>query len=212
MNIELNVVLPERSDDALSDFLRELTRRIDEKYPELVGHGFLGGEHGYGAEFSNDVFEMRTYYWGDCTCGYEEREWRWCEDNHHSQECYQSERDRRFTAAKLLPRQWEGGLDWPHEARRREEGKILEKLCEERGFPYPAGCAVHCDCGHDAAYQKWLSENAHEHDCPIVLPNFRHKPSGFEVVWYKWIGRDNETTGSVNLGAMARECFASLED
>src|ERR1043166_2916550 len=28
--------------------------------------------------------------------------------------------------------------------------------------------------------------------CNGEAPNFLHKPSGFEVEWYKWIGRDSD--------------------
>lgn len=30
-----------------------------------------GSTHLYNTEFSNEVFYMRNYYWGDCTCGIE---------------------------------------------------------------------------------------------------------------------------------------------
>ena len=33
----------------------------------------------YGMEFDNDVFSVFPYYWGDCTCGYEE--------NSHDETC-----------------------------------------------------------------------------------------------------------------------------
>lgn len=40
-------------------------------------------------------------------------------------------------------------------------------------------------------------------------PNFWHKPSGFRVWWYKWIGRDNETE---NVPADIRGVFAECRD
>jgi hypothetical protein len=56
MNIQ--IVLPERSEDALSEALRELTGIID---PE-GGYG-LGGPDGYGANFENEVFMMHRFCW-----------------------------------------------------------------------------------------------------------------------------------------------------
>lgn len=47
--------------------------------------------------------------------------------------------------------------------------------------------------------------------CPMQLPNFRHKASGFEVRWYKWIGRSNETANEPDdIGRVITECIASL--
>lgn len=49
----------------------------------------------YGEEFTNEIFEVHPYYWGDCTCGFSER-WQkkdeeWCKINIHSADCYQTE-------------------------------------------------------------------------------------------------------------------------
>lgn len=65
-----------------------------------------------------------------------------------------------------------------------------------------------CTCGaHDDP-----AEPPHKPTCAFELPNFVHKPTGFEVRWYKWIGRDNETKGTppADLAQMVRECAASL--
>ena len=43
-----------------------------------------------------------------------------------------------------------------------------------------------------------------------AAPNFWHKPSGFKVWWYKWIGRSNETVGDPgDIRKMVEDCFAS---
>ena len=50
-------------------------------------------------------------------------------------------------------------------------------------------------------------------DCPVQKPNFIYKPSGFEVRWYKWIGRDNELKGEcADLAAMFADCIKSIPD
>jgi hypothetical protein len=43
-------------------------------------------------------------------------------------------------------------------------------------------------------------------------PNFWHKASGLRVWWYKWIGRDMETTmrDGLDINAVFAECLASL--
>lgn len=53
-------------------------------------------------------------------------------------------------------------------------------------------------------------------DCPwcgaYQAPNFRHKQSGLEVRWYKWIGRDMQVLNPnhADLAAVFRECVESL--
>lgn len=131
---EVQIVLPPRDRDFLSESLRMLTRAICEAHPEIEGGYGLGGEFGYGETFENDVFSMQRYYWGDCTCG-----------------------------------AMDTGPDEP------------ERDCEPT--------------------------------CPMQLPNFRHKASGFEVRWYKWIGRGNELKNEPkDLDAVMTECLSSLSN
>lgn len=43
-------------------------------------------------------------------------------------------------------------------------------------------------------------------------PHFWHKPSGFQMVWYKWIGRDNQfSRPSPPLAQMFNECLGSIK-
>ena len=60
MTAEIHVVLPERSEDSISESLRELTRQICLKTDDS-GAGGLGGEYGYGSDFENDIFMMHRY-------------------------------------------------------------------------------------------------------------------------------------------------------
>lgn len=65
-----------------------------------------------------------------------------------------------------------------------------------------------CTCGADESDDPYA---AHTQECAHMLPNFHHKPSGFKVRWYKWIGRDNEVEGSAgDLRQMFGECLSSL--
>lgn len=70
--IEIEVVLPERSEDPVSDSLRLLTKAIEGVTGEAEGYG-LGGKHGYGANYENETFMMHRYCWcegEDCPwCG-----------------------------------------------------------------------------------------------------------------------------------------------
>jgi len=58
----LEIVLPERSEDSISESLRELTRQICLKTDD-DGSGGLGGEYGYGCNFENNIFMMHRYCW-----------------------------------------------------------------------------------------------------------------------------------------------------
>ena len=52
-------------------------------------------ENGQQSEFENDVFALHPYWWGDCTCEYEDRftekEAAWHAENKHSADCYHTE-------------------------------------------------------------------------------------------------------------------------
>ena len=65
------IILPEYSEDQISNDLRRLTEVLDNAGAE-VSHGLLGGEYGYGAIYENDVFMMHPYCW----C--EQEDCPWC--------------------------------------------------------------------------------------------------------------------------------------
>lgn len=70
---DVQIILPAQDDTPLVDMLIEITKAIEGRDPELVSHGFLGGEHGYGARWENDTFLMQPYCWCD-----REGECPWC--------------------------------------------------------------------------------------------------------------------------------------
>lgn len=74
--MSLTIVLPECSDDKISEDLRYLTDVL-RKLGADTSEGLLGGTNGYGAYFENDVFMMHPYCWCEqddcpwcvgCTC------------------------------------------------------------------------------------------------------------------------------------------------
>lgn len=152
--------------------LRALTRALDARGHEAAG-GFLGGEWGYGAEYIGTTFRMHPFWWGDCGCGFDDREAAWDAAHPHTATCYQSELVR---------------AGWP------EADIDLGAFAVARGLP-AYGCAVHCTCGQDLARQEWHAENGHHPDCPVERPNFAHPASGVQVRWYKYIGRGMELAG-----------------
>lgn len=181
--------------DFVARGLYDLSELLGRRNPEAQSHGFLGGEYGYGQEFDNETFAMFPYWWGDCTCGFEQREHDWCAVTAHDPDCYQSELERRMEAAERL-----SPLD------------LAPVLAREWGLP-EFGSAVHCTCGYQKAWEAWRSENDHDPACPIVRPNFEHKPSGLRVHWYKYIGRSMTTNRPISFEewrAIVRECERSV--
>lgn len=197
----VEIIIPKVANEAeLLDFcLVNLTRAIDQIDGERVAHGVLGGEHGYGAEFENEVFEMHPQYWGDCTCGYAEKERAWCDSHKHTELCYQAE-------YRAIPYNWL--------KQQKQHNRAAKELCKKHGIPWNNGngSAVHCTCEYENEWKKWNVANDHAERCPVMLPNFRHKASGLTVTWYKWIGRDMsmENPSGVSVAAVFRECMDSL--
>ncbi len=65
---EVKIILPQGaltifdSKDSTSNYLRGLTKVLQEKLGRLYGGG-LGGQYGYGINFENEVFMMHCYCW-----------------------------------------------------------------------------------------------------------------------------------------------------
>jgi len=163
------------SDRRVADDLYELTRALSEAGWE-PSSGFLGGEFGYGANFENDVFEMHPFWWGECGCGYDERELAWDDAHEHTPDCYQI----ALRAADVD--------SYRYDDPRRDE--IIREVAAQFGVDSLYGALVHCTCEYDVQWAAWLAENTHDPKCGVARPNFLHKPSGVRVDWYKYIGRD----------------------
>lgn len=209
---------------------RELFRLFDAYAPDRDN-----SRREYGVEFENDVFAVMPYYWGDCTCGYDEKEYEWFEKNHHEPHCYQSalrEAEREWLAKHPKPRarlynvsveepapgmvliatepaNCAAAEAWRKWYREKEAfmNKLYDRLCAEYGLDRQFGCAVHCTCNYKERWAKFCAENDHDKNCPIVKPNFHYKPLGFEIRWYKYPLRDSYMNMDISL-----EEFASIID
>jgi len=88
-------------------------------------------------------------------------------------------------------------------------------------FPFDQGYALGGPCGYGFTYENdtfsmhrycWCDRE----DCPWCgeqnAPNFLHKPSGYSVWWYKWIGRGMTMKGECDdLRAALMECRQSMQ-
>ena len=232
MNTTVEVIVPGWSKDPLTDGLRWLTGELSRALPDADSSFGLGGENGYGVNFENATFAMRRYYWGDCDCGYDERAEQWFAEHRHSADCYSTEyralvgeNPHRPIIESLIEernskRLWSAASEAVQKRITAEcdrEHKWVEAkakaLCAKHGIEWNGGrgSAVHCTCGHKEEWLAWSVDNNHSETCSLVLPNFHHKPSGFKVRWYKWIGRDNEIEGAMpDLNLMLAECRNSV--
>lgn len=211
---DIKIILPEQNEDLLGGLLVELTKAIDESGSEIAVQGFLGGTYGYGADFKNDVFEMRPFYWGDCECDYDTLRSEWEDSHDHDKECYQTTfRNMHY-------------VDYPNSYDYKEghgwfSGKrgctCIEDTCAIFKIdPEAPGGFVHCTCMHDIDYANFLKTISHSDECLMDKPNFLHYASGLEVEWYKYIGRSQEVKAPKDLTgrqmiAIFEECFKSLE-
>lgn len=206
MSDDIQIIVPAISDEPLCDVLREITKAIDEIDDSRVAHGFLGGEHGYGAKWQSETFVMRPYYWGDCTCGADERGETWWKTNPHRDNCYQSELKAAQMAAGI---HYSQDSSIPYDERRKKEDRIYRDLCAKHGLTYPSGCAVHCTCGVQEA--ACAADIGHRPDCLLELPNFVHRASGLTVSWYKYIGRDMEVSSMpADLSPILADCLRDI--
>lgn len=149
-------------------------------------------------KFENDVFRVFPYYWGDCKCGFEDRDIEWANLNPHHDNCWLERFDRATHNLDLkTDEKWALDNGWP---------------LEEDGEPRPE-MAVYCDCGNDEAYQRWRAENDHSDTCPTIQPNFHYKPTGVMLTWYKYPFRSayvNQELSAAELVKIVQHCMESV--
>ena len=181
----------------------------------------------YGVEFENDVFSIFPYYWGDCVCGYDEKDAQWQEENEHEPHCYQSALKKELDEwleenpepeAEMFNTSFEEvevGItfisavsahspsadmwrEW-YSAKEKFEDKVYDKICPEFGVDREFGYATHCTCNYRERRKQFYEENSHDANCPIVKPNFLFKPTGFSIKWYKYPLRDSYMNQNLSL-------------
>jgi hypothetical protein len=213
---DIILVFPEVSEDLVSNMMVAITKKIDETGNEIAIQGFLGGEHGYGAHYKNDVFEMRPFYWGDCTCDYDDLRNAWEDSNSHDKDCYQT----LFHEMHFV----NYGVDWNFDRKPghgwkkgtiEDECDCVDTLYKHFGIPKDTpGSYVHCTCMYDVQHANFIKTINHSDECQMDKPNFKHYASGIEVEWYKYIGRDMEYDQSIPVEEWVdvfKECLESIK-
>jgi hypothetical protein len=176
-------------DNPATRALVDLTAAISVVRPEAVVHGFLGGEHGYGAHWDDDIFLMRPYCWCEkddcpwcagCDCPPEAQIYL-IDGRDVSFEEWDSERyaivaketgGRIRSSADLGKILDDDALDAALDA----AWAVVESRCQTKREPTCPFClgTVHADKGAVPGHP---------------APNFWHKPTGLKAWWYKYIGR-----------------------
>lgn len=148
----------------------------------------------YQVDYNDEKLFLMPYYWGECTCGYDDLENAWNEKNHHRDDCYQQLVKKEMIETGLAVEDKYGGIDpapgVDYEKMDQKLDDVRKEWCKHFGLAYPEGCAVHCTCDYKHRWAKFVSENNHKPDCPIVLPNFWWKPTNLKIQWYKRPMRD----------------------
>lgn len=206
------LIFPEQKADALSNHLQTLTKAIHAIDPDLVAHGALCGEFSYGAHWENDVFLMHPFCWcekDDCP---------WCfscdcpETAHH----YLVD-DREVSFSEWMAFYLREAYEIPSNGMIKSFSDLAQIKADD-----PLHAIL------DAAAERANQHRSERHD-PVCdhcrglryqekgtrprmsAPNFWHKQSGFQVWWYKYIGRDMVAVGSgEGIEALFAECLASL--
>jgi hypothetical protein len=169
----------------------------------------------YGVEFENDIFLVFPYYWGDCTCGYDEKDYQWSIENKHESSCYQSALDKALNEwVKEHPEPMiTSSNEWRkwYSKKQEFEDKTYDKLCAQYGVDRKFGAAVHCTCDYRDRRYKFCEENHHDKECPIVKPNFLFKPTGFSIKWYKYPLRDSYMNQNITLDEFKKIISVCIE-
>lgn len=123
-------------------------------------------------------FEIRSYYWGDCTCDGETADKEWCDKNKHEDKCYQIE------LGNLMEKEGDPYGFYDTQA--------VKDLLKKHNLP-EQGCAVHCDCSYEKRWGEFLGSRGgyHRDNCEVIQPNFLYKPANLEINWYKYPLRDS---------------------
>ncbi len=180
---------------------------------DFAGEGV--GEHN---DFVNNVFEVHPYWWGDCTCGWDDI------DNGH-QRIYELKHQPNCIRHKVeaLDKKYYPSYDRKNRAKLLKELKTLYKEhgLNTEGDNWWHGFMTACTCDYPDRYNKIIEEYAkefghvgHKPDCKLELPNFWYKPENYKVWWYKYPMRSaysNQLITEKHLQRIIKECIMSLE-
>lgn len=220
--MNINIILPECSDDLISNGLRELTKAIHDKhYKDVHILSGLGGENGYGENFSNNIFLMHRFCWceepncpycGGCDCP--DSAYHFFVDGKevtHKEydDFFTIETDKKFYPDKDV--KWLQD-NWIDLKKRRENNSEWMQLADNANERRKVVKDDICDyCKVEGTWNKYKTEFGYDKE--FGTPLFWHKPSDFKIVWYKYIGRDmrmNRDVSESDWNKVIKECIESV--
>jgi len=142
-------------------------------------------KHHTGCYFGNNVFEIRPYYFGECTCSRKKEFDKYLLENPHTKDCFITDLQILNDSYKKYPNYH--NINKLKAERANEE----RRLCMIYSIPYKSGKNLNniCTCGVLSKFNV-----VHEAHCLQVLPNFYFKPEELKIYWYKTYFRDSYVT------------------
>jgi len=136
-------------------------------------------------EFDNDQIKIKPHYFGPCQCQYGVEYKAFCKKNTHTLDCFNYYVQEINEAFKKHPK-YSFALPL-----RTERINMLKALCLKNNFPFKGEKEVEkiCTCGFTKSWE--MLGHKHHEDCPIVSPNFWHKPTDLKIWWYKVFFRNS---------------------
>jgi len=160
----------------------------------------------YGTNHQGKAFSMNRYWWGECECGFADRNNEWWRIHSHDEACF-------YWKGLEFDEKW-GDACWLDDPRHGEYEVERDEFLAGHGVS-EYGWRGHCDCGLYDEYDEWRKVHNCNPNCPVVRPNFHwfgdDEIAEVEVRWYKFQGRDVEVSREVTSEELAhiREvCFA----
>lgn len=195
-DFNINIILPEGSvlpsdyqylgdPNTVEGGLRLLTKILLEKHCVVPSGGF-GGDFGYGFKHDSDVFMMHPFCW----C--EQETCPWCAGC----EC---ETILLLDGVESTYEQWSALYD--SIVPRDVDDDVLDAACKEAWSHRQDKVVKQCDFCKSGVGEQYGAQPGQS------APNFWHKPSGWKVCWYKYIGRDMKVIeGNMPWNEVLQDC------
>ena len=151
---DIKLLFPVVTDQLINQMMYAISETI------LQSKGESTDLYSYGSYYKNDTFEMRPFYWGDCTCDYEPTLAKWEEENDHDPDCYQT------IFHEMHYKDYGNSFEY-------KDGHSFDDSCGCVDYLYKKfkiskntpGAYIHCTCMHDAHTRNFLNTISHSEGC-----------------------------------------------
>jgi hypothetical protein len=146
--------------------------------------GVQQGDVKAACNYNSELFIIRPYYIGTCTCSYLEKMKSFEETHPHHTNCFHSQWDEIHSAFKNHPKYSKFNIY------KTERINMENQLCRKFGIKYNSKTISKiCTCSVQDELDKL--NLIHEENCKTVLPNFEYRGGETtKIWWYKTFFRD----------------------